>query len=129
VAAVLAGVCGAQTCRSRASASGAAIGQAAAARTGHYALVSVTPEEMAAARILLAQWDPLAVQDIDVQPQAEYLPEAARIVSILRRGIDRSDLIDVLNAQRRELSALADASSDGATADALLDWWTSVEGT
>lgn len=93
-----------------------------ARRSGQCLKVTDYPDQAAIARILLDEWDPLGIADIDEQPEQEYLYEASRVLDLVRAGADRTALIDYLSATARELTAVADVQRDARCADALLAW-------
>jgi hypothetical protein len=91
--------------------------------------VSALANETSAARILLDHWDPLEVADIDIHPEVEYLHEARRVVALLADDVHRSGLVAHLSDERRGLSGRPDPARDQRAADALRDWWSTVDST
>jgi hypothetical protein len=70
------------------------------------------------ARVLLRDWDPLAVSDSDEAPQHEYLFEARELSAMLARGSAVETIAEYLAS--RGLGA-SNRSRDRATAAALRD--------
>lgn len=82
------------------------------ARSGHAALAGV----------LLKTWDPLGVRDVDRQPEAEYLYEAADLRSLVRERAGITVIADRLGTLAVGLSSFPDRARDRAAADAVWAW-------
>jgi hypothetical protein len=70
------------------------------------------------ARVLLRDWDPLAVIDSDEAPEHEYLFEAGELRAMHARGATVETIAEYLESRRLGAS---NRSRDRATADALWD--------
>jgi hypothetical protein len=72
--------------------------------------------------VLLETWDPVGVRDVDLEPEAEYLFEAADLESLVRERAGAAAIADRLGTLAVGLSAWSDRARDRAAADAVWAW-------
>lgn len=71
--------------------------------------------------LLLRNWDVLGVADVDVEPEAEYRHEGARLRELLLSGSGPDGLTAHLTSAASALHATPDRSRDRRAAEAIYD--------
>jgi hypothetical protein len=83
--------------------------------------------ELHGVRTILALWDPIGVIDLleeEGLPPAEYDPYAPAILTMLRRGTTRGEIVQHLGQIQKCFMGLKPSRDhDGWIADRLLEWW------
>ena len=74
---------------------------------------------------LLRHWDVLAVADLDVEPEQEYLSEAGQVLSLLQTGRGPDEVAAYLRHAAAGLGAEPNEQRDRLAAEAVSDAYSS----
>jgi hypothetical protein len=81
----------------------------------------MTDRQAQLALILLREWDPLGIADVDVAPEREYVFEAGGLLDLADSGADFNAIAQLLSERGRELG-FPDAQRDERASQAVWEW-------